>query len=302
MNDHRQIETARMLLRPLASEHGPALHEMFADPEAMRFWPSPPHRDLDETHRMIAAFIAGSERAWSLCPRDSGDPVGLVYYLGNVGRPGMGYILHPRAWGKGLATEAARAALDYGFTTLGFDQVELWVDTCNLASQRVAERTGFKRRSIFRQKYPHEAASHEKLVYGLRIEAWRPGTAPRHPSLIEAYSLQPVLGVADVRATAEYYRDKLGFMIGDPATYGGVWLGEWMATGASIHFSQVDAVPPARSVPLYLNVGPEIDALHATYKARGIDVLTDVEHQPWGARMFAIRDCNGYVLRFSTPG
>jgi [ribosomal protein S5]-alanine N-acetyltransferase len=58
MNDHREIETARMVLRPLAPEHGPALHEMFADPEAMRFWPSQPHPDVDETRRMIAGSSA----------------------------------------------------------------------------------------------------------------------------------------------------------------------------------------------------------------------------------------------------
>src|SRR5205823_4889241 len=119
--------------------------------------------------------IAGTGRAWALLPRSSGGAIGLVYYLGNVGAPGMGYILSPRFWGQGLMSEAVRGALAYGFERLGLDRVELWIDTRNIASQRLAERTGFKRRGAFRMKYPRETQSHEKLVYGLRIEEWRPG-------------------------------------------------------------------------------------------------------------------------------
>jgi [ribosomal protein S5]-alanine N-acetyltransferase len=305
MNDHQEFATERLILRPLAPEHAAALHEFHADVEAMRFWHSPPHRHLDETRAMIDALIAGTERTWVLLPRGGGDAIGLVYYLGNVGVPGMGYMLHPRQWGQGLMSEAVRGALAFGFERLGLDRVELWIDARNIRSQRLAERTGFKRRAAFLMKYPHEVASHEKLVYGLRIAEWRPGVAAPEPR-IEAYSLQPVLAVPDVRATAEYYRDKLGFTIGflfgDPPTYAGLWLGVWSATGANIHLARRDGPPPADGLSLYLNVGPAIDELHSTCKARGVELLGDVVQQPWGMREFAIRDCNGYLLRFATPG
>ena len=108
----------------------------------------------------------------------------------------------------------------------------------------------------------------------------------------------------DVKATAEYYRDKLGFEIGflygDPPTYGSVVLSEWTATGASIHLSKADAASPA-GIALYLNVGPGLDRLYETYRARGVDLVGEIVQQPWGAREFALRDCNGYLLRFSTP-
>jgi ribosomal-protein-alanine N-acetyltransferase len=272
MNDHAEIVTGRLILRPLAPEHAAALYEVHANPEAMRFWHAPTHKHADETRAMIDELISGPERVWVLCHRDGKDGIGLVYYLGNVGRPGMGYILHPSYWGKGLMSEAVRGALEFGFVSLGLDQVELWIDARNLASQHLAERTGFKRRGAFRQKYPHDAISHEKLVYGLRIEEWRPGAVAKRPRPIQAYSLQPILAVPDVRATAEYYRDKLGFEIaflfGEPTTYGAVSLNEWSATGASIHLSQADAPPPVGGIALYINVGPGIDALHEMYRAR----------------------------------
>jgi RimJ/RimL family protein N-acetyltransferase/uncharacterized glyoxalase superfamily protein PhnB len=272
----------------------------------MRFWHEPPHRHADQTRAMVERFMAGPERAWVLCRKGGEEGLGLVYYLGNVGRPGMGYILHPRCWGQGLMSEAVRGVLDYGFARLDLDQVELWIDARNVASQHVAERTGFGRRAAFRQKYAHEATSHEKLVYGLRIDEWRPGSPVRRPRPIEAYSLQPILAVRDVRATAEYYRDQLGFEIvflyGDPPTYAGVALGEWTASGAIIHLALVDAPPPVAGIGLYLPVGPAIDALFESYRARGVDLVGEVAQQPWGAREFSLRDCNGYLLRFSTPG
>ena len=306
MNDHPEIATERLILRPLAPEHAVALHAIHADAEAMRFWHDPPHASVGRTQAVIDAHIAGTERAWVLLPRSGGDAIGLVYYLGNPGPPGMGYILHPRHWRQGLMSEAVRAALAYGFDRLGLDRVELWIDARNVASQRLAERTGFKRRAAFRQKYPRDAASHEKLVYGLRIEEWRADATSASPPRVEAYSLQPVLAVADVRAAAEYYRDKLGFTIGflfgEPPTYAGLWLGTWTATGANIHLARRDGPPPVEGFSLYINVGPDIDALHAVYKARGVDILGEVVQQPWGMREFAIRDCSGYVLRFGTPG
>jgi RimJ/RimL family protein N-acetyltransferase/catechol 2,3-dioxygenase-like lactoylglutathione lyase family enzyme len=306
MHDHPELATERLVLRPLAPEHAAALYTIHTDAEAMRFWHDPPHASVERTRAAIDAYIAGTERAWVLQPRSGGDAIGLVYYLGNPGAPGMGYILHRRHWRQGLMSEAVRAALAYGFERLGLDRVELWIDARNVASQRLAERTGFKRRAAFCQKYPDDADAHEKLVYGLRIDDWRPGAVAASPPRIEAYSLQPVLAVPDVRATAEYYRDKLGFAIGflfgEPPTYAGLWLGTWTATGANIHLAHSEALPPVHGISLYLNVGPAIDELHATYKARGVDMQGDVVQQPWGMREFAIRDCNGYLLRFGTPG
>jgi RimJ/RimL family protein N-acetyltransferase/catechol 2,3-dioxygenase-like lactoylglutathione lyase family enzyme len=305
MNDHDEIETERLLLRRLAPGHAGALHEIYADGAAMRFWHEPPHRHEDQTRAMVERFIAGTERAWVLCRKPGEEAIGLVYYLGiNNGHAGLGYILAPRCWGQGLMTEAVRGALGHGFPHLGVDRVELWIDARNLGSQGVAARTGFKRRGVFRQKYPHEAQSHETLVYGLRIDEWRAGSTLRNPPTIEAYSLHPILVVPDVKATAQYYRDMLGFAIafldGNPPTYGAVSLGEWAAAGVSVHFSKADAASPA-GIALYLNVGPELDRLCEIYRARGVDLVGDVVHQPWGARELALRDCNGYLLRFSTP-
>lgn len=305
MNDHLEIATERLVLRPLAPAHAEQLYAIYSDPGAMRFWATPQHRDLKDTVTMINAFLTGSERAWTLFLRAEGQAIGLVYYVGNPGAPGMGYIIHALHRGLGLMSEAVQAALKYGYEKLRFDRVELWIDSRNSASWRLAERNGFKQRAAFRGKYPHEALSHETLVYGLRVDEWRSRGAERSVQAPKAYSAVPVISVPDVRRAAEYYRDFLGFEIeflfGAPPTYGAVSLLTWTATGAQIRFARTDSELSTNSVSLYLNVGPEIDVLYETYRRSGVTIKSAPAQMPWGMKEFRVADCNGYVLCFGTP-
>ena len=57
----------------------------------------------------------------------------------------VGYHLARPFWGRGLATEAARAARDYGFDRLGFDRLISVIAVGNAASERVAEKIGMIR-------------------------------------------------------------------------------------------------------------------------------------------------------------
>ena len=56
----------------------------------------------------------------------------------------IGYPFLRRSWGRGLATEAARACRDYGFGTLGCDRLVSLIDPANRASRRVAEKVGMR--------------------------------------------------------------------------------------------------------------------------------------------------------------
>lgn len=305
MDNPPTLETDRLVLRPLCPGDAPGLHAVYAQPEAMRFWSPPGHEDVAETLTQIEKWIAGPGTFWALHPREGGGIVGIVYYIGNPGVPGMGYLLHPSRWGMGLMSEAVAAALAQGFGPMGLDRVELWIESRNLASRRLAERAGFTRRAAFPQKYPHDGAVREKLVYGLRREEWRPGEAAP-PRATRPTRLMPVLAVWDVAATAAYYRDTLGFtvefMVGDPPAYGGVAFREWTATGASLRFRRSKALPPRHSIWLRIEVGPDIDALYGAYRERGVEVERELASMDWGEREFAVRDCNGYLLEFCAPG
>jgi ribosomal-protein-alanine N-acetyltransferase len=300
------IETERLLLRPMSLDDAPGLFIVRSDSETLRFWDGPPHTAIAETRDMIENTQAGPGAWWTIFLRERDHPIGFIGFHGNSGVPGAGYILHRDHWRQGYGSEALRAVVTYGFNRLGLDRVELWIHEGNIASQRLAQKVGFTRKSQFRVKWPHFPKSHEMFVYGLLAREWPAAVhVPKcHP---EFDRIEPILGVADVKATAEYYRDQLGFGIdflyGDPPTHAAVSRGEWTFPAARIQFSQLDpgrAIDP--SVSLFIFVGPDIERLRDTCRDLGVKIVSELEPKPWGMREFTIRDCNGYLLRFGTPG
>ena len=293
------LQTERLHLRPISPEEdAAALFEIYRNPQAMRFMPTPPHRNLEETKAELTQSLAYQGAVgWVVCMRKDPRPIGYVNFLGEVSIPGMGYILHPDYWGKGITPEACRTVLAYGFEKLNYDRVELWINQDNAASIRVAQKLGFKLRGKIPQKYNHEKVHHIMLVFGLAVGEDDPGG--------DFFKGEPVLNVADVEKTAVYYRDMLGFRIdffyGSPPTHAAVTRGSWTGSGVTIQLSQAlagEAVTPTGS--LHIQVGVNLDALYQDYLQRGVTMLHEPATRPWGMRDFSIRDCNGFLLTFAT--
>ena len=119
------------------------------------------------------------------------------------------------------------------------------------------------------------------------------------------YSLQPILAVHDVQATAAWYVQKLGFRIGflygDPPSHGAVVSNEFTPEGAKIQLTRIaQDVPLQPQTMLYIFTGPAIDELYALYRKRDVTIDRVIETMPWGNREFRIKDINGYLIRFGT--
>ncbi|KRE61060.1 GNAT family N-acetyltransferase [Nostocoides sp. Soil756] len=138
--------TDRLVLRPLTWDDLPELEALDADPEVMRFLDRPRTPDevrermlsrLDPTaDAMGLGYWAGLERGrfvgwWLLSPQGPG--------LAEIG-----WRLHPRAWGRGLASEGAAALLEHGFTTAGLERVVAETMVANHASRGVMRRAGMR--------------------------------------------------------------------------------------------------------------------------------------------------------------
>ena len=136
-----ELLTARLRLRRATPADLDAFHEILSDPVAMRFWSSPPHRDLERTREWLDDLIA------------SGPPLSEDFVIEHEGRvigkagcwrlPEIGYILHPAYWGQGFAAEACRAAIAHIFATYDLYAITADVDPRNEASLRLLGRLGF---------------------------------------------------------------------------------------------------------------------------------------------------------------
>ena len=130
-----------------------------------------------------------------------------------------------------------------------------------------------------------------------------PDTHPAAPKQLTA--LTPVLIVAGLAQTIQYYQETLGFQkdweYGDPVFYASV-----SREGIAFHLRHVDApLPPVRhtgidTIDFYLTVS-DMDLIYAELLGRGANVVYGPAKQDYGMKEFYIEDCNGYRLGFGQP-
>ncbi len=84
----------------------------------------------------------------------------------------LGYGIAREQWRKGLMTEAARAVIDYGFTTFGLAKIFARADPRNIASVRVLEKLGMTREGLLRKHLIRRGERVDRVYYGLLREEW----------------------------------------------------------------------------------------------------------------------------------
>jgi RimJ/RimL family protein N-acetyltransferase len=141
-----RLETERLVLRGWRAEDFEPLAAIHADPETMTFVGGAQERN--DAWRSLAS-LAGhwalrGYGKWAVERKSDGALLGRVGMINPEGWPALeiGWTLGKQYWGKGYATEAARAALDYAFTTQAVDRLISCIDANNVASQAVAKRIG----------------------------------------------------------------------------------------------------------------------------------------------------------------
>lgn len=143
-----RIHTERLLIRSPEPADAQLLAEIWADPEVTRTLGGP--RDRDEIERMLTEDAEEEDPQtfdlWPVIERATGEVVGhcglLEKEVGGQPEIELVYVLRRASWGRGYATEAARAIRDYAFNELGLRRLISLIEPDNKGSQRVAEKVG----------------------------------------------------------------------------------------------------------------------------------------------------------------
>ncbi|WP_411083308.1 GNAT family N-acetyltransferase [Streptomyces sp. cmx-18-6] len=143
------IETERLLLRPLEVSDVDAFVELHSDPRVNRFVGAFSRRQAQD--RLAQVERQWAERGHGLCAvqlRSTGEFIGRsgLQYWQQFDEVELGWTLRAEHWGRGYATEAARACLEWGFATLEAGYFTALMRPGNASSVRVAERLGFSPR------------------------------------------------------------------------------------------------------------------------------------------------------------
>jgi ribosomal-protein-alanine N-acetyltransferase len=147
------LETERLRLRPFTLADLDAHGRLYADPEVTRYLAGGPYLGPDarlRSERAVRRFVdhwrARGFGVWALLDRTTEAFVGQcgLNTVDSTGEVEVLWALDRPAWGRGLATEAARAALDWGLEVAGVPAVIAIAAPANLASQRVMEKIGMR--------------------------------------------------------------------------------------------------------------------------------------------------------------
>lgn len=168
------LETDRLILRCPQAEDFPAWADFAADDEVQRYIGGVQAAPV--AWRTLCATAGGwmirGFSMFSVIEKDTGRWIGRVGPLQPEGWPGteVGWGLVREVWGRGYATEAAQACLDYAFGTLGWDEAIHTIDAANAASQAVAQRLGSR---ILRRTFlPPPFETSEVDVWGQTRAEW----------------------------------------------------------------------------------------------------------------------------------
>ena len=165
------LETERLIMRQFREADTDEYAELCADEEVMRYVGGKALTRAEAWRQM--AMLVGHWQLrgygfWAVEEKASGALVGRV----GCWRPEgwldfeVGWTLARKFWGRGYATEAARAAMGYAFTRLGREHVVSIIHPDNVRSIRVAERLG--------ERYLRDWEVHgfPAKVYAITRETW----------------------------------------------------------------------------------------------------------------------------------
>ena len=174
------IETPRLLLRPLTPDDVPDLRRWLARDEIYTYWGRKASKNEREPELMFIDARPWVKRKpdpdfkWGVVLK--GAPSAVIgdlsiFDIENARMGSVGYRFDPDHWGRGYATEALRAAVDFIFTHTELDRLQATADVRNTASNRVLEKCGFVHEGTIR---------HGKMVsvycdyhiWGLLREDW----------------------------------------------------------------------------------------------------------------------------------
>ena len=181
------IETERLILRQWREADREAYAALNADPEVMAHFPAALTRAQSDAaiDRQMTAIPRDGYGNWALERRADGALLGHVGLNATTpdlpfgGAPEIGWRLARHAWGSGYASEAASAALTYGFARLGLAEiVSFTTTTTNAASEAVMKRIGLVRaleRDFDHPALPRGHRLERHIVYALTGDEWRCG-------------------------------------------------------------------------------------------------------------------------------
>lgn len=185
-----QLFAPPLLLRDFTAADGPAILAYQRDPRYLRYYPWT-ERTAADARRLLQLFLDWQteqpRRRFQLAIvlAAEGRLIGSCGLRRNPQEDrtaDLGYELNPDYWGRGYATAAARALVNFGFRELELQRIASWCIADNAASARVLARLGFRTEGRLRRNEYFKGRYWDTLLFALTAAEWAAGEQRRESS------------------------------------------------------------------------------------------------------------------------
>jgi RimJ/RimL family protein N-acetyltransferase len=175
------VETKRLIIRDFNNSDWEQLHALYMKPETVTYNPSGYPENEEASKKLVAGWASQPDSAArdkytaAIITKAGAVFAGVIsldlgdrkYRKGEVW-----YKLLPEYWGQGLATEATKAMVAFGFEQLQLHRIECGCSIHNVASFKVMEKAGMTREGIKRKVLPLDNDWHDAYLYAILEEEY----------------------------------------------------------------------------------------------------------------------------------
>ncbi|AWI26023.1 GNAT family N-acetyltransferase [Flavobacterium pallidum] len=155
------IETPRLFMREIVVADAPAMFELDSDPEVNRYLGNRPVTSLEQVYGIIdfirAQYAENGIGRWAVILKETNEFIGWSGLKLDKDKNGygqfydLGYRFIPKFWGKGFATESAKAFVAYGFNEMNIDKICGHTMIGNVNSGKVLQKAGLRFTNTFEE-------------------------------------------------------------------------------------------------------------------------------------------------------
>lgn len=168
------LETDRFKLREIVEDDAEALHQVYSDPDVVKYWGVLPFTKLDQTVSLIQDFQNGyrneSSIRWGIVKKDGNEVIGTCGYHAwakKSYRAEMGYEIRKSEWRTGTMSEVLRKVIPFAHEQMQINRIGALIHPENLGSKELVSRFGFREEGLLKEYQCVDGEFRDLLLYSL---------------------------------------------------------------------------------------------------------------------------------------
>lgn len=174
-----EVQTRRLLLRPLRADDAPGMYAIYSDPQTMQYWSSASINTLEDAAKMVGEDLKlqldGTAAFWAIVLPRTGRVIGkfTLFQIDRENRRAeIGYVLNRQFWRKGYGGEVLAAMLELFFKRFELHRLEADIDPDNIASLALLKKFGFRREGLLQERWRKGDEWRDSIMMSLLSAHW----------------------------------------------------------------------------------------------------------------------------------